>query len=81
METHYYTCVYCKKQYVPTRSKVQKFCRTSCKVRHYQVSKGLKASQPRTLANPTQDLKKLEVEKINAAGIGNAAIGTTRAVA
>lgn len=79
MESHHYTCHYCQKEFVPKRRKVQKFCSTSCRVRHHQASKGLKANQSQTLAQPVQDSKPMEVERISAAGIGNAAIGTTAA--
>ncbi|MBZ9777430.1 hypothetical protein LB452_00715 [Psychroflexus sp. CAK8W] len=79
MESHHYTCHYCQKEFVPKRRKVQKFCSTSCRVRHHQTSKGLKANQSQTLAQPIQDSKPMEVERISAAGIGNAAIGTTAA--
>ncbi|SDZ73345.1 hypothetical protein [Psychroflexus halocasei] len=79
MENHHYTCKYCKAEFIPKRRKVQKFCSTSCRVRHHQSYKGLRASQSSASREPVQDLKKLEVEKISVAGIGNAAIGTTAA--
>jgi hypothetical protein len=79
MESHHYTCNYCQKEFIPKRRKVQKFCSSSCRVRHHQASKGRKARQSQALGQPVQESKAMEVEKISAAGIGNAALGTTAA--
>lgn len=62
MESHHYTCHYCQKEFVPKRRKVQKFCSTSCRVRHHQTSKGLKANQ--SLAQPVQDSKPMEKREL-----------------
>ena len=79
MESHHYTCNYCQKEFIPKRRKVQKFCSSSCRVRHHQASKGRKARQSQALGQPVQESKAMEVEKISAAGIGNAALGTIAA--
>lgn len=72
MENYKYTCNYCSKQYVPKRRKVQKYCSNTCRSKaHFQKNKLSKNMNNKSqLVNPKNQQK----EKINLAGIGNAAI-------
>jgi hypothetical protein len=79
METHYYTCEYCKKQYVPKRRIVQKFCSTSCRVRQHQESKKLGAdleSDQNQLSKSENNQKVNKIDKVSIAGVANSALGT-----
>lgn len=70
METRTYECQYCKKEYVPKRRKVQRFCSNSCRVRSHQLrNREVKLSKP----IPKKD--KTKIDQISAAGAGNAALG------
>lgn len=72
MESYHYTCHYCKKEFIPKRRKVQKFCSDSCRVRNHQLRQKLnKPAQPNT--------SKTKVDQVSVAGVANAAIGTTAA--
>ncbi|HSI68846.1 MAG TPA: hypothetical protein VK941_01330 [Gillisia sp.] len=73
MEKYQYICHYCGKEYVPGRRRVQKYCRTSCRVNAYNErikktappsEKGLSVPQKENLVQPG----------ISLGGIGNAAI-------
>ncbi|SDG82577.1 hypothetical protein [Psychroflexus sediminis] len=71
METHTYICAYCSKEYVPRRRKVQKYCSDTCRVKaHFQKNK-LPKNKTGLAKLKTDETYK---EKINLAGIGNAAI-------
>jgi len=72
MEKYKYTCNYCSKQYVPKRRKVQKYCSNTCRSKaHFQKNKLSKNIKNKSqLVNQENQQK----EKINLAGIGNAAI-------
>ena len=72
MESHHYICNYCKKEFIPKRRKVQKFCSTSCRVRSHQFSH--KLNKPAKF-----NAEKTKVDQISAAGVANAALGTTAA--
>ena len=73
MENYLYTCHYCGIKYKPNRRNKQLFCSNSCRVNSFNIKKK-KAIQnnKKGLANPEQ--KKESEQKINLAGIGNAAI-------
>jgi hypothetical protein len=74
MENYKYTCEYCSKEYIPRRRKVQRFCCDSCRVKaHFQKNKQIKFKKEKGLSIPV-DQKNHNKEKINFAGIGNAAI-------
>jgi hypothetical protein len=74
MEKHQYQCNYCKKEYIPKRRRVQKFCSNSCRVSSHQ----LKNKNSKTgLINKDNNLsKKMSVDEMSIAGVGNAAAGT-----
>ena len=74
METRLYKCEYCKKDFLPARRKVQKFCSTSCRVKaHHQKTKmSLKLMIPRS----EKQTGTTSIDKMSFAGVGNAAIGT-----
>lgn len=73
MEKFEYNCHYCGKSYVPRRRYVQRYCSTSCRVNaHKRRTKPSNTKSEKGLSLP-QD-KAENKEKINMAGIGNAAI-------
>lgn len=72
MENYHYICHYCRKEYVPTRRKVQKHCSNSCRTRSYQLRNPKLGSSIPALQqkkNPTQ------IDKVSLAGVANAALG------
>lgn len=74
MENYTYTCAYCSKEYVPRRRKIQKYCSNTCRVKaHFQRNKQIEVKKGNGLSNPSAT-KNQNKEKINMAGIGNAAI-------
>ena len=74
METYHYICEYCSKEYVPRRRKIQKYCSDTCRVKaHYHKNKPALPKQEKGLSQVNKTEKKTK-EKINIAGIGNAAI-------
>ena len=73
METRLYNCDYCKKDFLPTRRKVQKFCSNSCRVKsHHQK---IKVNNKSATSNPESQIKKTSIDKMSFAGVGNAAAG------
>jgi len=70
-------CNYCGKEYVPRRRGVQQFCSNSCRSRNWQINQ-----KKKELLTVKKEQERSEVEiipqsdKLTAAGIGNAAIGT-----
>lgn len=74
METRLYRCEYCRKEFLPTRRKVQKYCSNSCRSKsHHQKTKlNNKVNEIEKDKNTTN---KTSIEKISLAGVGNAAIG------
>jgi len=74
MEKHHYICNYCSKDYVPRRRKLQKYCSNTCRVKaHFQKNKQVIIKEENNLPIKVAS-NKTEKEKINLAGIGNAAI-------
>lgn len=78
METNTYKCEYCKKEYVPKRRRVQKFCSNSCRVSFHRLKKQGKEKKSTELQikEKEQDNSKLKVGQISTAGVANSAIGT-----
>lgn len=75
METRYYICNYCKKEYLPKRRKVQKFCSNSCRVSAHKIKTNKKQSELVTVEQTTKpDNSKLGA--MSFAGVGNAAAGS-----
>ncbi|WP_439128438.1 hypothetical protein [Polaribacter sp.] len=77
METKYYSCLYCKKDFIPKRRKVQKFCSNSCRVsfhRFKNVDASIKSTEVQ-INNPKQQTRQTKIETISGAGIANATIG------
>lgn len=73
METYQYICHYCGKEYVPGRRRVQKYCRTSCRVNAFNQRTKIRAISPeKGLSMPQKDNQ--DQPGISLAGIGNAAI-------
>lgn len=78
MENRNYRCNYCKKEYIPKRRRVQKFCSNSCRVSFFKLKK--KSSMNNSeLTSLGKKPKKQTVEAMSIAGIGNAAMGTLAA--
>ena len=90
MENHLYTCQYCSKEYEPTRRRVQKYCSTACRVSAHKLRKQITDVKEEEVPLPTiqnndivepvvaeiYEPPKQKVEKMSAAGVGNAAAGT-----
>jgi hypothetical protein len=72
METRTYQCQYCRKEYVPKRRGVQKFCSDSCRVRTHQLKSKKPKGEEITIANNIKT-EKTKIEKMSFAGVGNAA--------
>ena len=82
MENKYYTCQFCRKEFIPTRRKIQKFCSDTCRNKHFFHKKKLVTKKDLNEAVKTEEQQNLEkekepiaVEKMSASGVGNAAVG------
>lgn len=79
-DTQFYTCTYCYKEFEPKRRRVQKFCSNTCrsKAHHFKKTKDKSlttlVTSKNVLIQKPQEINK--PERISAAGIGNAALGT-----
>ncbi len=78
MNAHLYICDYCRKEYVPTRRGVQRFCKASCRTRSHQVKNKLQltSQSKKVVLKKKKKSKKSTSEKMSFAGVGNAAMGT-----
>ncbi len=86
METEYYNCEFCQSKFKPKRRKVQKFCSATCRSKNHHHKN--KVEKPITIVSTIPEIEteisestiyepeKLKVEKMSAAGIGNAAAGS-----
>lgn len=72
MESYLYTCQYCSKDYKPNRRKKQKYCSNSCRVRAFKTRNTEIRNLP---VKEDEKSKKLKIEKMSFAGVGNAAVG------
>lgn len=79
METHNYICKYCKKEFVPTRRRVQKYCKASCRSGAHQLRKRALSTTKNQLVETEKKPAKIKVEEISVSGVGNAALGTVAA--
>lgn len=75
METRTYECQYCRKEYVPKRRGVQKFCSNSCRVRSHQIKKCKQTTTTLVTSETTLKQGKTKIEQMSFAGVGNAAVG------
>lgn len=78
MEKKYYSCQYCKKDFIPKRRKVQKFCSASCRVsfhRFKNVDASIKTTKVK-LKDNNQESGKTKIEQISFPGVVNATIGS-----
>jgi len=81
METKFYTCQYCFKEFEPKRRRVQKYCSTTCRVKSHHAKK---TSNKSPVAVPSiKDKIKVpvspklsKVESMSVAGTANAAAGS-----
>ena len=71
METRLYECYYCKKEYLPKKRGLQKFCSNSCRVRSHQL-KNKKTNVAEVIKEKTKT-EKTKIEQMSLAGVGNAA--------
>lgn len=78
METLYYNCQYCRKEFVPKRRKIQKFCSNSCRVSFHRFKNVDVALTTTKLQEKiqTQIPSKIKVEQISGAGVANSTIGS-----
>lgn len=79
METYTYICAYCSKEYTPRRRRVQKYCSNTCRVKaHFYRTKqsSLNTNKEALIVkNSNKSVSESQnKQKINLAGIGNAAI-------
>ena len=74
METRNYICEYCKKDYIPKRRKVQKYCSNGCRVRSHQLK--TKTTKELGLQKSISTPEKIKVDKMSMAGVGNSVAGT-----
>ena len=75
METEKYRCHYCKKEYIPKRRKLQKFCSGSCRAGSHRQNN--KKQNDKLVPQVNSNLpEKIKVDQMSLAGIGNAAIGS-----
>ena len=81
LETKYYTCKYCFKEFEPKRRRVQKYCSNSCRSSAYQQRKAIQNNTKDNLPKLTDSdvPQATHKEKISAAGVGNAALGVLAA--
>ncbi|WP_250434738.1 hypothetical protein [Hanstruepera flava] len=94
-DSKYYTCKFCFEQFVPTRRVVQKYCSNSCRSKayhHRKKNQDQTKQENGLLQNVSNELKfdttdtavstkptKIKVEKLSAAGVGNATLGSLAA--
>ena len=69
-----YVCLYCKKEYLPKRRRVQKFCSESCRSNSHQLKK--KLNQQLVPTKTKTDQESIKVDKMSLAGVGNSVAGT-----
>ena len=75
MESRNYICNYCRKEYIPKRRGVQKFCSNSCRVGSHNLEK--KKSKTGLVPAPqTVKSENTKIEEMSFAGVGNAIVGT-----
>ena len=74
MENNQYQCNYCRKEYIPKRRRIQKFCSVSCRVSSHQLKN--KNSKKELITSDNNLPKKTTVDKMSLAGVGNSAAGT-----
>ena len=75
MDTKHYICNYCHEEFIPKRRHVQKFCSATCRSKaHHQK---IKTSNLLPVKQAPKFTSK--IEKMSAAGIGNATAGALAA--
>ncbi|QXP71276.1 hypothetical protein H0I29_04090 [Polaribacter sp. R2A056_3_33] len=75
MESRNYICNYCRKEYIPKRRGVQKFCSNSCRVGSHNLEK--KKSKTGLVPAPqTVKSENTKIEEMSFAGVGNVIVGT-----
>ncbi|MFK8061107.1 MAG: hypothetical protein AB8B78_13585 [Polaribacter sp.] len=75
METRNYECQYCKKEYVPKRRRVQKFCSNSCRVGSHQL-KNKKLNKELVEKENRSKFDKVKINQMSFSGVGNSVAGT-----
>lgn len=82
IDSKLYTCKYCCKEFEPKRRRVQKYCSSSCRSSAFQARKAETMKGESTLPTPTINTTVPQfpkTDKISAAGVGNAALGSLAA--
>ena len=86
MEIEFYTCEFCKTEFKPARRKIQRFCSDTCRSKNHHHKNN--AIKPQLIVPSKHEIEtevmestilapeKLKIEKMSAAGIGNAAAGS-----
>lgn len=83
METQFYACKYCFKEFEPKRRRVQKYCSDTCRSKAYHVRQlNNTADKNNTATTEVQKPmslpplpSKTKIDQISLAGVGNAALG------
>lgn len=73
MDNYLYRCQYCGKDYKPNRRKKQKYCSNSCRTRAFVTKNSTGLS---IVKKESEKKEPLKIEKMSAAGVGNAVVGT-----
>ncbi|TYB74369.1 lysozyme family protein [Bizionia myxarmorum] len=86
METEFYTCEYCYKEFEPKRRRVQKYCSNTCRSKAHHARKTTsKITKVESLEIVPIESAKIDkpsigkIDKMSASGVGNSAIGTLTA--
>jgi Fe-S-cluster-containing dehydrogenase component len=87
METQFYKCKYCFKEFEPKRRLVQKYCSNSCRSKAYHVRQLKNTNKnnnttaievPKPMSLPPIPAK-TKIDKVSIAGVGNATLGNLAA--
>ena len=87
METQFYKCKYCFKEFEPKRRLVQKYCSNSCRSKAYHVRqlKNTNKNNNTTAIEVPKPMRmppipsKTKIDKVSIAGVGNATLGSLAA--
>ena len=80
MESRYYTCKYCFKEFEPKRRRVQKYCSDTCRNKAHHARKE-KTTLPATTQEALPEIKNKpetlpKSESMTLSGVGNATAGS-----
>lgn len=77
MDTYFYFCHYCGKEYIPKRRNFQKYCSNSCRTNAFMKRKNIATvALATTTENKFHITKPTKIDTMSLAGVGNAATGS-----